>query len=563
MPVIVENIVSLLVGVALFIAGMSIMSSGLKKVAGKSMKKLFNKIGNNRFASLGIGATVTALIQSSGATSVMAVGFVNAGVMTIFQALCIILGAYLGTTITGLLVSLSSTPISIFLPLTALIGVILTFLKKEKFKNYGEILIGLGVLFVGLDLMKTAFNSESALSPVFVNLFASVSNPLLLLAIGALFTCITQSSSATSGIVIVMVSQGALDLASGFYLVLGATVGTVLVTIIATIGGDTNSKRTAVLCLIIRVFTALLAVAIIWPIEALANNALSNGLYQMFGGKQESLSITLAMFLVFYNVIFIGIILPFIEPIVKIGDVLVKDRSAEEAKKYLNFIDDRLLITPTIALGQAKNEINHMLELARENLNLGFNMLLTQDFEKLEELNDREESIDFINNAITEYLIKLSHEATLKDEKKVGSYFHIINDIERIGDHACNMADGAQGMSEDDIHFSKEATEELKDMYGVVDKMFDLAEEVFFRHQLHRLGELHELEDQTDRLKTKLTAAHYERVTKEKCTAELGAYFTSAVSSLERIADHLVNVGYAYINPTGDDENLYKYGLAH
>ena len=559
MPVIVQNIVSLLVGVALFIAGMSIMSSGLKKVAGKSMKKLFNKIGNNRFASLGIGATVTALIQSSGATSVMAVGFINAGVMTIFQGLCIILGAYLGTTITGLLVSLSSTPISLFLPLTALVGVILTFLKKEKFKNYGEILIGLGVLFVGLDLMKGAFGSNSELSPFFVELFASVDNPLLLLAIGALFTCITQSSSATSGIVIVMVSQGAIDLASGFYLVLGATIGTVLVTIIATVGGDTNSKRTAVLCLIIRVFTALLATAILWPVEALANNAISNGLLELFGGN---LSLTLAMFLVFYNIIFIGIILPFVEPFVKLGDVLVKDRTEEEKKKYLNFIDDRLLITPTIALGQAKNEINHMLELSRENLKVGFNMLISEDFDKLEELNDREDSIDYINNAITEYLIKLSHDATMKDEKKVGSYFHIINDVERIGDHACNFADGAQKMSEEDVHFSEAAIEELKDMYNVVDHMFEVAQDVFFRHQLHRLGELHQLEEKTDKLKTQLTAAHYERVTLEKCSAELGSFFTSAVSSLERVADHLVNVGYAYINPTGDDENVKQLQFA-
>ena len=559
MPVIVENIVSLLVGVALFIAGMSIMSSGLKKVAGKSMKKLFNKIGNNRFASLGIGATVTAIIQSSGATSVMAVGFINAGVMTIFQGLCIILGAYLGTTVTGLLVSLSSTPISIFMPLTALIGVILSFFKKEKFKNYGEILIGLGVLFVGLDLMKGAFGSDSELTPFFINLFASVDNPLLLLAIGALFTCITQSSSATSGIVIVMVSQGALSLTSGFYLVLGATVGTVIVTIIATIGGDTNSKRTAALCLIIRVFTALLAVAIIWPIEALCDGVISNGLLQLFGGN---LSLTVAMFLVIYNVIFIGLILPFVEPICKLGEVIVKDRSDEEKKKYLNFIDDRLLITPTIALGQAKNEIDHMLALARENLKVGFDMLVTQDFDKKEELTEREESIDYINNAITEYLIKLSHEATMKDEKKVGSYFHIINDIERIGDHACNFGDGAQEMSDNDVKFSDAAITELKEMYAVVDHMFDLAEEVFFRHQLHRLNELHELEDETDKLKTKLTAAHYERVTQEKCTAELGAFFTSAVSSLERVADHLVNVGYAYINPTGDDENLVKYGYA-
>jgi len=557
MPLIVENIVSLLVGVALFIAGMSIMSSGLKKVAGKSMKKLFNKIGNNRFASLGIGATVTALIQSSGATSVMAVGFINAGVMTIFQGLCIILGAYLGTTITGLLVSLSSTSISVFMPLTALIGVILTFFKKEKYKNFGEILIGLGILFVGLDLMKGAFGSNSELTPFFQDLFASVSNPLLLLLIGAIFTCITQSSSATTGIVIIMVAQGALDLTNGFYLVLGATIGTVIVTIIATIGGDTNSKRTAVLCLIIRIFTALLATIILWIIESSTNNAISQGLLKLFGGN---LSLTVAMFLVFYNIIFIGIIIPFIEPIVKVGCALVKDRTAEEKKKYLTYIDDRLLITPTIALGQAKNEINHMLELARENLKLGFNMLINQDFDKKDELNEREDTIDYINNAITEYLIKLSHEATMKDEKKVGSYFHIINDIERIGDHACNFADGAQEMSDNDVHFSEAAIEELKVMYGVVDHMFEVAQDVFFRHQIGRLGELHNLEDGTDKLKTKLTAAHYERVTKETCTAELGAFFTSAVSSLERTADHLVNVGYAYINPTGDDENI-KAGL--
>ena len=555
-----ESIVSLLVGVALFIAGMSIMSSGLKKVAGKSMKRLFNKIGDNRFASLGIGATVTALIQSSGATSVMAVGFINAGVMSIFQGLCIILGAYLGTTITGLLVSLSSVKvISIFLPLTALIGVILTFLKKEKFKNVGEILIGLGILFVGLDMMKGAFPQGGELTQAFETLFGSVNNPLLLVLIGAVFTCITQSSSATSGIVIVMVGQGAITLSSGFYLVLGATIGTVLVTIIATIGGDTNSKRTAVLCLIIRVFTGLLATVILWIVETLTNNAISEGLLKLFGGN---LQLTLAMFLVFYNIIFIGAILPFVEGFVKMGDVLVKDRSQEEKKKYLNFIDDRLLITPTIALGQAKNEIDHMLELARTNLNLGFNMLLTLDLSKSEELEDREDSIDIINNEITDYLIKLSHDATMKDEKKIGSYFHIINDIERIGDHAYNFYEGAQKLQEEDLAFSEAAIGELKEMFGVVEKMFDVAQDVFFRHQLSRLGELHQLEEETDRLKNELSAAHYERVTSEKCTIELGAFFTSAVSSLERVADHLVNVGYAYINPTGDDENVKALGYA-
>jgi len=549
-----ESIISLLVGVALFIAGMSIMSSGLKKVAGKGLKRLFNKIGNNRFASLGIGAVVTALIQSSGATSVMTVGFINAGVMTIFQGLCITLGAYIGTTVTGLLVSLSSVQsVSLFLPLTALIGVILTFIKKERFKNIGEILIGLGILFVGLDMMKSAFPQGGEFTRAFETLFANIESPILLLLVGALFTCLTQSSSATTGIVIVMVGQNAISLADGFYLALGATVGTVVVTLIATIGGSTESKRMGVLCLIIRVLTALVALAILWPVEALTNNSLSNGMKDMFGGNVQ---LTLAMFMVFYNVIFIGLILPFISWFVKIGNFLVKDKSAEKKKKYLNFIDDRILITPTIALGQAKNEITHMLELSRENLAIGFKMMMDQDFEKAEELEEREDAIDYINNAITDYLIKLSHEATMKDEKKVGSYFHIINDVERIGDHAYNFYEAAKNMRDEDLKFSEIAREELEHMYKVVDDMFDIAKEIFFEHKLEKLGQLHDLESLTDKLKTELSNAHYERITNNTCHMELSPFYTSLVSGLERVADHLVNVGYAYLNPTGDDEHI-------
>ena len=560
LPEIVKNIVSLLVGVALFIAGMSIMSTGLKKVAGKSMKRLFNKIGNNRFASLGIGATVTALIQSSGATSVMAVGFINAGVMSIFQGICITLGAYIGTTITGLLVSLSSVPsISAFLPLTALIGVILTFFKKEKYKNFGEILIGLGILFVGLDLMKQAFPNGGELTNAFETLFANIDSPILLLLVGALFTCITQSSSATTGIVIVMVGQGAIHLTDGFYLVLGATVGTVLVTIIATIGGTTNAKRTGVICLIIRVLTALIALAILWPVEANTNSIITNSLLNMFDGNAP---LAIAMFLVFYNLIFVGGILPFVEGFVKLGDVLVKDKSAEQKKKYLSYIDDRLLITPTIALGQAKNEISHMLDLSKINLNLGFQIITTLDFSKSEELDEREDQIDYINNAITDYLIKLSHDTTMKEERKVGTYFHIINDIERIGDHACNFLRSAKELRDEDLVFSETAIKDLSVMFDVVLRMFDLSKEVFFEHHLEKLSELHQLEEITDKLKTELSASHYVRISLNECKVELTPYYTSLISELERVADHLVNVGYAYLNPTGDDEGIGELEFA-
>ena len=450
-----------------------------------------------------------------------------------------------------------------FLPLSALIGVILTFLKKDKLKNFGEVFIGLGILFVGLQFMKDAFKDGNEFSEAFKTMFVTVSTwpmgPILLLLIGALFTCLTQSSSATSGIVIVMVGTGAIEFTSGMYLVLGATIGTVMVTLVATIGSNINSKRMGVLCMIIRVMTALMALAIIWPIESLAGNALSNGLLNLFGNNT---ALALAMFLVFYNIIFIGIVLPFIEGFVKLGDVLVKDDSDKERKKYLNYIDNRLLITPTIALGQAKMEIEHMLILSRENLARGFKMLMTQDFDESETLEETEDAIDYINNAVTDYLIKLSYDATMKDERKIGAYFHIINDIERVGDHAYNFCEGAKKLNEEDLAFSETAVKELTSMYDVVNKMFDVAEDVFFNHKKSRLHELHGLEDRTDKLKTELTEAHYARIRSNTCHMELSPFYTSAVSSLERVADHLVNVGYAYINPTGDDENIKLAGYA-
>lgn len=551
-------IVLLIVGAALFITGMNIMSSGLKKVCGKSLKRLFNKIQNSRFAGLGIGAGVTALIQSSGATSVMAVGFINAGVMTVFQGICIVLGAYIGTCITGVLVSLSSFDFGLYLMLTAAVGVILQFFRKEKLKNIGEILTGLGILFIGLEVMKGSFGTGlfpagKELVDVFKTLFTNVSNPILLLLIGAGFTALVQSSSATTGIVIVMFSSGSLPLDAGCYLVLGATIGTVIVTIIASLRGSADGKRVAVICLLVRILTALLALAIMWPVEVCCNHAITNGLLTMFGGN---IQFTIAFFLIFYNLIFVGVLLPFIDPLAKLSTVLVKDKELEAKKKAIKYIDDRLLITPSIALGQTKNEITNMLDLAKTNLKLAFNMVNTLDFEKEEELNEREENIDYINSAITEYLIEISHNATMKQERKIGSYFHIINDIERIGDHAINFYEIAKKMKDDDLHFSTTAKKGLKEIFDTIEEMFDVANNVFFKHKVNELRKLHDLEEATDKLKKTLSDGHYERVTENLCTVELSPHFTTVVSDLERVADHLVNIGYAYINPTGDDENV-------
>ena len=541
-------IISLLVGAAVFIIGMNMMSAGLKKSTGPGLRRLLKKIRNNRFAGLGIGAATTALIQSSAATSVMAIGFINAGAMTIFQGVCIILGAYIGTTVTGLLASLSSFDISSYFILLAVVGVVLMFIKKEKIKNFGEILAGLGLLFFGLKTMSGAIKESEDLVRAIQSFFQVIDFPLLLMLIGAVVTALLQSSSATSGIAIAMVSTAALGFNDAVYLVLGATVGTVITTLIATVGGNVNAKRTGIICLIIRVTTALIALAIYWPL------AISFDLETIIPGVFGSASLAVALILIAYNVIFMLAVLPFVQVFEKLSIKLIRDKDEEKMKKALKFIDRRLLETPTIALMQVKREIINMMELAHANLKLGFNRILEQDSSHDKELIETEDKIDYINNQITDYLIELTHTASLKDEKMIGSFFHVVNDVERIGDHAYNFYDSSLKMVSNDLKFSDTAKAEFREMFAVVDQMFELSFAIFRDQTGTYLKKLHDLENETDNLKNKLSSAHYERIQKNMCKMENSPFYTTLVSELERVADHLVNVGYSIDSPVGDDE---------
>ena len=524
MKELVISIITLLVGAAVFIIGMNMMSSGLKKSTGPGLRRLLKKIRNNRFAGLGIGAAVTALIQSSAATSVRAIGFINAGAMTIFQGVCIILGAYIGTTVTGLLASLSSFSISHYFILLAVIGVVLMFIKKEKIKNFGEILAGLGLLFFGLNTMSSAINGNADLVNGIKDFFAAIEFPPLLLLIGAIVTALLQSSSATSGIAIAMVSTGALGFNDAVYLVLGATIGTVITTLIATIGGNVNAKRTGVICLVIRITTALIALAIYWPLAASFD--LETAIPGVFG----SASLAVALLLIAYNVVFMLAILPFVQFFEKMSIKLIKDKDEEKMKKALKYIDRRLLETPTIALMQVKREIINMMELAHENLKRGFNRILTQDTSGDKELIETEDKIDYINNKITDYLIELTHTASLKDEQMIGSFFHVVNDIERIGDHAYNFYESSLKMVANDLKFSDIARKEFQEMFDVVDQMFELSFVIFHDQTGTYLKKLHDLENETDNLKNKLSSAHYERIQKNMCKMENSPFYTTLVS---------------------------------
>ena len=538
-------IIFLFLGVTVFIVGMNLMSGGLKKATGKSLKKIFKKTQNSPFACLGIGSGVTALIQSSAATCVLTVGFINAGVMTLYQGVNIMLGSFIGTTVTGILVSLSSFSIGLYLALIAFIGIVLMFFKKEKIKNFGEVLTGFGLVFLGLDLLKSAF-SQADINSATQQLFSSVSFPLLLLLIGIVLTALVQSSSAVTGIAIVMVSSWAIPFSSAIYIALGATIGTCITTLIATIGGTVNAKRSGFISLVIKVVAALIAIAIIWPLSTPISNFFSTS----FGSS----GLGLAMFTLLYSVVFFIASMPLVKPLIKVSERVIKDKDLENKKNLLLYIDDRLLNTPDIAVMQVKNEILHMYNLAMLNFRYGYECLVKGDKTNSDSIADTESNIDYINSKITEYLISLSNKVGKEDSKVVGSYFHVINDIERIGDHAYNFYENSKKLEESDLKFSNVAIKEIDVFFDLIMDMSDLTIDIFKDEQYQKLNQLHELEDRSDVLAKELSDNHYKRMTANECNGALSDDFATLISELERVADHLTNIGYSVINPTGDEE---------
>ena len=549
-----ECFLLLLAGVGVFIAGMNMLSDGLEKSAGKGMKTLLGKISNNRFAGVGVGAGVTAIIQSSSATSVMAIGFVNAGIMTLFQATAIIMGANIGTTITGIIVSLKSLGISDYMALLAFIGIMMTFFKSQKIKQVGGILCGFGLIFVGLDIMGSAFDNNQEVVDWFANLFTEMSFPLLLILFGAVFTAVIQSSSAATGIFITMVGAGALGLDNALFLVLGSNIGTCVTAALACMGASVNAKRTALIHLSFNVIGSTVFTVFLWIFKGAAVSLLEAF---MPGNPQMQL----AWFHVIFNVTTTIILLPFVKQLVQFSKLIIKDKPTAEETRQLKYVDERLLKTPPIAMMQVKKEIEYMTTLARGNIEKSFEAIFTGSDKMGEEIYDKEGIIDFTNHSLSKYLIKLSPLVSAGDERIIGSYFHVLNDVERIGDHAENFHEIGTQMANEGLRFSDNALADLKDMHGKVLRMFEIASEAFDDLNSTRLGELTELENQVDEMKRTLSASHFARLAEGSCKVELSAYFSSTVAGLERVADHLVNVGYSILNPTGSQSEAKKEAL--
>ena len=547
-----EAILVVLAGCGVFIAGMNMLGDGLEKSAGGGLKTLLGKISGNRLAGVGIGAGVTAIIQSSSATSVMVIGFVNAGIMTLYQAAAIIMGANIGTTITGVIVAFSYLDIvKTAMAALAFIGVMMMFFSNEKVKQIGGILCGFGLIFVGLDVMGGAFKNNAELITFFQNIFVKVNFPLLLVVLGAVFTAIIQSSSAATGIFITMVGVGALGLDNALFLVLGSNIGTCITAVLASIGANENSKRTALIHLTFNVIGSIIFTSLIWIFKAQAV-----ALLQAITPAGE---MQLAWFHVIFNVTTTLVLLPFINQLVALAEWVIKDVPATKSEnRQLKYVDERLLSTPAIAMMQVKKEMEYMLSLVEENLEKSFSAMRENAAKYSSEVVEREAVIDFTNHALTKFLIKLSPHVDGEDERKIGAYFHVLNDLERIGDHAENFYQIGIQMQESGLGFSQSAVEEIAQMKAVVLEMFTIAKRAFESGKADGLKELTALENKTDGLKKELSESHYVRLAEGNCKVELSPYFTSTVAGLERVADHLVNVGYSVLNPTGSQSEAKK-----
>ena len=533
-----ECIISLLAGTGVFIAAMNMMSSNLQKVAGAGMRRLLGKITNNRFAAVGIGAVVTMIIQSSAATTVMTIGFVNAETMNLHQATAVIMGANIGTTITGILASLQSLNLTIYFSFLAFIGVVLMFFKKDIVKNIGGIVCGLGMIFIGLDIMSDSCKDDS-IKNVFKDGLEKINFPLALLILGVIFTALMQSSSAMTGLVIVMVQSGSMEMGSAFFIVLGSNIGTCVTALISTIGTNTNAKRAGIIHLLFNVFGTVLFTIFIWILQKYFILFL-----KLITSKP---AMQIAWFHVFFNIITTVILLPLINILVVVSCKIIKEKkgkSTENKKQIMGFkyINKRFLLAPDIAVEQIKKEIKNMGNLAKLNLNRSVSELLEQNSEYIEEISAREDLIDFLNIETTKFLVKIAPSLNEKTQEDISKYFHLLNDIERIGDHAKIILDESKEMRNKGLKFSQEVTVELHKAYEIIDKLFELSINAF-DNNIHKGFENYSmLLDKFKNLEKEYVQKHFERLKQGKCSMELGSFYTSVFAHFNSINSHLLNI---------------------
>lgn len=534
----IANILSMAGGLGLFLFGIRTMGDGLENAAGAKLKRMLEVLTGNRFLAVLVGFVVTAIIQSSTATTVMVVGFVNAGMMTLAQAVGVIMGANIGTTVTSLLIALNFSSVA---AASVLVGVILMLAsKKTLVKNLGSIFTGFGLLFLGIDLMSDSM-APLRESAGFMNFIVAVSDsplrPLFGILLGIVMTAVLQSSSASVGVLQTLAMQGLVPLKFSVFVLFGQNIGTCLTALFSTVGAKKNSKRAAVIHLLFNllgtgmfILIALLTPYIEW-IEKISSDPMAQ----------------IAISHIVFNVVSTVVLFPFAKLLVKLSCLIVPGKDDSESEMHCRFIDDRLLNTPPFAVMQVGKEVARMAKLARDNFETSAYALINRSDKDLDKVMEKEEVINYLNHHITSYLVKLNAlDITDSDSDYIARVFHAINDIERVGDHATNLAEAAERNIGDGLTFSDAARDELNQLCGSVVTLLERSMAAFDNQSLSddEAKELSDLEEHIDDLTLECQDSHIFRLNRNECNTEAGMLYLNTITDFERVGDHAINIAF-------------------
>ena len=543
------NALTMIGGLALFLYGMHVMGEGLTAVSGGRLEKILEKMTNNPIKGVLLGAGVTAVIQSSSATTVTVVGFVNSGIMKLEQAVGVIMGANIGTTITSWLLSLTgieggnffmtlAKPTS-FTPILAVIGIIMIMTAKtEKRKDIGTILVGFAVLMFGMDTMSEAVKPLADV-PAFQNLMVKFSNPFLGLIVGAVLTAIIQSSSASVGILQAFCATGALGFSTALPIIMGQNIGTCITALLSSVGASKNAKRTALVHLYFNVLGTFIFMALFYSL---------NGIFRFPFMAAPASEAGIAIIHTAFNVTATLVLLPFGSKIAKLAKLSVRDDQTEDVEDVFAKLDVRFLETPALALEQCKRLVNEMAFLALENMTEAISSIGKFKPEMMEKVEKTEEKVDRYEEALTDYLRKLGGRTLLEeDADQVNMLLYCVRDFERISDHACNIAEEAAKMAKNDISWPKKTEAEISEYAAEVHNIVSTTVSSFIKEDMEVARTIEALEDNIDKINKKIKKQNMKRIKKEKCTPEAGIIVTELATNFERVSDHCENIAISFL----------------
>ena len=558
----IANLISLLSGIALFLFGMALMGDGLKKVAGNKLEVILFRLTGSPLKGFLLGTGVTAVIQSSSATSVMVVGFVNSGMMRVRQAISIVMGAILGTSITGWIICLSDLGggggwIDLFSTATltgiiSVVGIVLRMFSKSQTKRHiGDILMGFAVLMFGMSAMSGAVSPLRS-DPTFLRILTTFSNPMLGILFGTLFTCVLQSASAAVGILQALASTGVIDFSMALPIIMGIAIGAALPVLLSAIGANVDGKRAAMVYLVVEVVGVIFWAAAFYLVNAF-------GHFDFMSMTMSSVSIA------FVNTLFrfvkVVILLPFIDVIEKVVDLLVKDKPVQaEATDETIRLEERFIQHPALAIEQSRITINSMAAEAQENLAEAMRLLHHYSDEGYRTVVEMEQVVDRYEDRLGSYLVKLTgQELSSKQNEDASKFLHTISDFERISDHALNIAQTAKEMREKSIVFSDDALRELAVLESALAEIVHITVNAFIRNDLSLASRVEPLEELIDDLCDELKLHHVDRLQKGHCTLLNGFLFNDLLTNYERVADHCSNIAVAMIELESDSFDTHEY----